>query len=207
LASEQGSSQAIDPGTAMIKLAEAALGASGARFFVSTFEDFAGEAGSFGPITSASAFHWVDPEVRWKKSHQLLRKAGWLALVDTSMHYEPYLRDALLQLWIEHSDDGGAFASSPLPSMQDQIRACALFGEPIVEQHTADAMMPADEVVALAQTSGSFLSYTEERKRSFVAKLRAAIKTPEVQVQRGASLVMAQASTVDLARRRAASPP
>lgn len=181
---------AIDPGPALIERAATALGAA-ATFVVSTLEDFAAPPGSFDLVVSASALHWVDPEVRWSKPAELLRPHGWLAVVDTINRYDDELQNAIMKLWIDHSEDGGAWATQPPPSMEAQLRASDLFGEPIVEEHLRTDTVTSDEVLALAQTSGAFLSYTPERQRSFVEHLAAAIPTPTVSVSRGCSLLMA----------------
>jgi SAM-dependent methyltransferase len=182
---------AIDPGPALIERAAASLG-SAAIFVVSTFEDFDAPPGSFDLVVSASAFHWVDPEVRWSKPAALLRQGGWLAIVDTINRYDADLQTALWKLWIDHSEDGGAWATEPSPTMEAQLRASSLFDEPVVDEHLRTVTVTSDEVLALARTSGAFLSYTPDRQRSFVAGLASAIKTPSVQVVRGCSLLMAQ---------------
>jgi SAM-dependent methyltransferase len=46
----------------------------------STFEDFAHEGDSFDLVFSATAFHWIDPEVGYPKAFRLLRKNGALAV-------------------------------------------------------------------------------------------------------------------------------
>ncbi len=45
---------------------------------VSDFEAFEGAA--FDLVSSAQAWHWLDPEVRFRKAHHLLRAGGRLAL-------------------------------------------------------------------------------------------------------------------------------
>ena len=45
-----------------------------------TFEDWTGAAGQYDLVMSATAFHWVSPEVRYVKSAQALAPDGWLAL-------------------------------------------------------------------------------------------------------------------------------
>ena len=54
-----------------------------ARVLVSSFEDWplAKLEGAFDLVVSATAFHWVDPAVRYRKSAQALRPGGSLALI------------------------------------------------------------------------------------------------------------------------------
>ena len=51
------------------------------RVITSSFEDWTLEEGAFELVFSATAFHWIDPEVRYSKSAKALRDGGSLALV------------------------------------------------------------------------------------------------------------------------------
>jgi SAM-dependent methyltransferase len=53
------------------------------RVLASSFEDWplAKLEGAFDLVVSATAFHWVDPAVRYRKSAQALRPGGSLALI------------------------------------------------------------------------------------------------------------------------------
>ncbi len=50
---------------------------------VSAFEDWEPPATPFDLVVSATAFHWVDPEVRVVKSADLLRPGGSLVVIST----------------------------------------------------------------------------------------------------------------------------
>jgi ubiquinone/menaquinone biosynthesis C-methylase UbiE len=80
---------ALEPGASLIalareKLAGAAPGASaGAQvdFVNARFEDAPLPHGHFRAVFSASAFHWVDPKVSWRRAAGVLVPGGTLALV------------------------------------------------------------------------------------------------------------------------------
>ena len=67
---------AIDLGPSMISAARRRLAGSAVLFEVASFEDFAAPEASFDLIVSGTAFHWVDPEVRFRKPARLLRPGG-----------------------------------------------------------------------------------------------------------------------------------
>jgi ubiquinone/menaquinone biosynthesis C-methylase UbiE len=67
---------AIDLGPSMISAAWRRLTGSAVSFEVASFEDFAAPEASFDLIISGTAFHWVDPEVRFRKPARLLRPAA-----------------------------------------------------------------------------------------------------------------------------------
>lgn len=47
------------------------------------FEEIALPVSSFDLVYAATAFHWIDPAVRFVKSHQLLKAGGHLAIIHT----------------------------------------------------------------------------------------------------------------------------
>jgi SAM-dependent methyltransferase len=73
---------AVEPGQNLIALARRNLDGAGAVEFVNAqFEDAPLPREQFQAVFSASAFHWVDPEVSWQKAADVLVPGGTLALV------------------------------------------------------------------------------------------------------------------------------
>src|SRR5215471_18313143 len=73
---------ALEPGKSLIALARQNLGGAGEVEFVNAqFEDALLPREQFRAVFSASAFHWVDPEVSWQKDADVLVPDGMLALV------------------------------------------------------------------------------------------------------------------------------
>jgi ubiquinone/menaquinone biosynthesis C-methylase UbiE len=74
--------EAVEPGANMIAMARRRVGGSDAvRFHLSSFEDVELPEGTFDAVFSATAFHWIDPSVGWRKAASLLRPGGLLALL------------------------------------------------------------------------------------------------------------------------------
>ena len=73
---------ALEPGKRLMALARQNLeGAGEVEFMNVQFEDALLRREQFEAVFSASAFHWVDPEVSWQKSADVLVPGGTLALV------------------------------------------------------------------------------------------------------------------------------
>jgi SAM-dependent methyltransferase len=73
---------ALEPGTNLIALARQNLeGAGDVEFVNARFEDASLPREQFRAVFSASAFHWVDPQVSWQKAADVLVPGGTLALV------------------------------------------------------------------------------------------------------------------------------
>lgn len=47
----------------------------------STFEEWDDRGRRFDLIVAAASWHWLDPEVGWRRAHDLLRPGGWMALL------------------------------------------------------------------------------------------------------------------------------
>ena len=84
---------ALEPGKSLIALARQNLeGAGGVEFVNAQFEDALLPREQFRAVFSASAFHWVDPEVSWQKAADVLVPGGTLALVQYFGLEEPRSR-------------------------------------------------------------------------------------------------------------------
>jgi SAM-dependent methyltransferase len=85
---------AVEPGQSLIALARRNLEGAGAVEFVNArFEDAPLPPGQFQAVFSASAFHWVDPAVGWRKAADVLVPGGTLALVSYFGLEEPRTKD------------------------------------------------------------------------------------------------------------------
>ena len=81
---------AVEPGTSLIALARQNLeGAEEVEYVNAQFEDALLPGEQFQAVFSASAFHWIDPEVSWQKAADVLVPGGTLALVQYCGLEEP----------------------------------------------------------------------------------------------------------------------
>jgi ubiquinone/menaquinone biosynthesis C-methylase UbiE len=73
---------AVDPGANMIEVARTRVAAPDrVRFHLGRFEDLKLPEQEFDALFSATAFHWVDPQVGWAKAASHLKDGGLLALL------------------------------------------------------------------------------------------------------------------------------
>jgi SAM-dependent methyltransferase len=81
--------EAVDPGARLVEVARRRVGdAPGVNFRLERFEDADLPAGGFAAAFSATAFHWVDPAVGWRKVADVLRPGGVCALL-THLGFSP----------------------------------------------------------------------------------------------------------------------
>jgi hypothetical protein len=73
---------AIEPGADMAALARGRLATHGnVKVETSTVEKWDNHGRRFHVIVAASAWHWVDPSIGWRRAHDVLYPAGWVALL------------------------------------------------------------------------------------------------------------------------------
>lgn len=121
-----------------LKLREKTAEFKSVRIFLAEFERWnAPEDSSFPLIVSATAFHWIDPAVRYCRCHELGAPGGWLAILYHEYpDQDPTVMDAAHELLREHSP---FFDASPPPSHAEkradriaEIAASGYYGEPVV---------------------------------------------------------------------------
>ena len=47
----------------------------------SSFEEWDDRGRRFDLLVAAASWHWIDPSVGWRRAHEVLRAAGWMALL------------------------------------------------------------------------------------------------------------------------------
>ncbi len=73
---------AVEPGTGMAALARQRLATSpNVEIETSSFEEWDDRGRRFDLVVAASAWHWVDPSIAWRRAHDVLHATGWMALL------------------------------------------------------------------------------------------------------------------------------
>jgi SAM-dependent methyltransferase len=183
---------AIDIGPAMVAGARSRLEGSAVSFQVSSFEDFAAAESSFDLIISATAFHWIDPEVRFRKSARLLRPGGWLALLAVGERYDAPFDAVLRRMWVARSEDKAWAARKP-PADADAIAASGLFDRPVERSHQRRTTVAAETVIGVENTRATSLSWPDDVRQEFTRELRSRLGSQsEVPLTLHAALAMAR---------------
>lgn len=184
---------AIDIGPSMVAAARRRLDGPALSFQVSSFEDFAAASASFDLIVSGTAFHWVDPEVRFRKPARLLRPGGWLALLETGERYDDPLRAALIGMWAARGAPGRAGVRQPHFADTEVVAGTGLFETPIHKTHTQPIVRTAETVVGVENTRATSLNWPDDVRREFTEELRHHLRSQtEVHLTQQTSLTMAR---------------
>jgi len=100
---------ALDPGPDMIAAARRRLNPTkSVRFVQTTFEAWPVEAGAFRLVAAAQSWHWIAPDIRFRKSFDVLAPGGALAVFGSAPEPVPQpFREALEKVYAIHAPELG----------------------------------------------------------------------------------------------------
>jgi ubiquinone/menaquinone biosynthesis C-methylase UbiE len=183
---------AVDPGPRMVEIARRR--APGARFHIGSFEDVELPADAFEAVFSATAFHWVDPDVGWAKVARVLRPGGTLALLSLIAE----LTDEVLAAWREVLPEAAGWEPHDLQAVRagalarrgnvsefwawlgkrDIARpeAADLFADVQVSTMPVERVQSAEEALGEARTTSAYLRLDAARKAALDERLAAVVE-------------------------------
>ncbi len=175
----------VEPGARMVAIARARLaGFPAVSITCSSFERFTAPPASYDLLLSATAFHWVDPRVRFGKAHELLRLGGTLALCWHRPVQTAASRDfvaAAQQVYQRHApelaDAARAFPSPEQASTEyeDLIEASGYFDELAIRKHYLAADYSAGAYVDLLGTFSDHQILDAAKRQQLLADIEALI--------------------------------
>ena len=136
--------------------------------------------GDFDAVVSFTAFHWIDPEVRFAKPAEVLRPGGALAVVQphTVLNDDPF--------WIEVQEDYDAVRPSPdngppkrpdeVEDLSAEIEASGVFRNVAARRHLWETHYTADEYVALISTYSPNLDLDEATRARLLDRIHRRIE-------------------------------
>src|SRR5580658_1278748 len=192
--------RSLEPGSNLLALARENLsGTANVEFALSTFEDAEEVAESYDAVVSATAFHWVDPQVGYAKAAHLLKPGGWLGLL-SNMHVaggtDDQIADAIQELQERHAPELGRWTFPSIEELEARARAggdiaatwCRverkvaeppdvshLFGPPTVTTYPWTATYDRDGYVAMLSTQSTYVLMESERREALLADIGTAI--------------------------------
>jgi SAM-dependent methyltransferase len=177
---------------------------SGVEVVHADFEEWESGGARFDAVVAFTAFHWVDPDVRFAKSAALLRPGGSLAVVDTK-HVLPEGGD---RFWADVQADYEAVEPSednrppPRPDdvpelTADEIAASGRFHAPVTRRYLWDVTYGADEYVAVLDTYSGHRSMPDDNRRRLFELIRRRIAS-----RPSGTVTKTYLFTLNVARRR-----
>jgi SAM-dependent methyltransferase len=146
---------------------------------VAGFEDWEGEPGAFDLVYAATAWHWLDPAIRYRKAHRLLRPGGHLAFWGARhafpVGFDPFFAE-IQEIYDEIGESRpGEWPPPPPDRVADdsaEIEASGLFGEIKVRRYVWETLYTADEYIALLDTFSGHITMEPAKRAHLYGEIR-----------------------------------
>jgi SAM-dependent methyltransferase len=162
------------------------------------FEDW--HRGGFALVYAATSWHWIDPDVRYRRAWEVLREDGCLAFwsathVIPETGGDPFFPE--IQKVYDEIGEGvpeGMTWPRPgkLPEWRDQITGTGLFDVALIKQYDWEVEYTAQEYIALLSTFSGHLSMAEWQRERLFGETRRLLGTRKVRRGWGAVLHVAR---------------
>lgn len=175
----------IEPGAQMVAIARANLAGFPAVTLTSIdFERFRAPPASYDLLLSATAFHWIDPEIRFRKAHHLLKPGGALALcwhrpvqTEASRHFVDAIQSVYKRFAPELTDE---FENPPAPDRvtteyEELIPASGCFARLEIRKHYVAAHYSASQYVDLLATFSDHQTLDAAKRHRLLSAIEALI--------------------------------
>jgi len=146
---------------------------------VAPFEDWDAPPESFALVYAATAWHWLDPAVRYRKAHELLRHGGHLAFWSATHAFPPGFDPFFGEIQEVYDAIGerreGEWPPPPpeeAPDRRDEIEASALFADVQTRRYVWETTYSADEYVALLDTFSGHISMDDRKRERLYREIR-----------------------------------
>jgi SAM-dependent methyltransferase len=153
----------------------------------------------YDAVVAFTAFHWIDPALRYDRAAQVLREAGVLAVTSTR-HVLPADGDIFFAqvqedyLAVVGEDDGPPPDPADVPDLADEIAESGRFEMVASYRYTWDVAYTADEYVGLLDTYSGHRRMEASTRAALYERIRRRIGDGTVR--------KTYLATLDVARRR-----
>lgn len=159
---------------------------------VAPFEAWPGQPESFELVYAATAWHWVDPAIRYRKAHGLLRSGGHLAFWSAThafpAGFDPFFSEIQEVYDAIGESYEGEWPPAPPEEVRDEkaeIEATGLFGDVEIRRYLWQQPYTADEYINLLNTfSGHIVMDPAKREHLYREIRRRLAQRPDGQVLR-----------------------
>lgn len=139
------------------------------------FEDFETDE-RFDLVFAATAWHWLEPGVRYRRAHALLRPGAHLAFWGAFHALPPGFDPFFTEIQAVYDEIGESHPDGwPPPEPEDdraEIEASGLFGDVQVRRYLWELQYTADEYVALLDTFSGHIEMTDGQRTRLYGAIR-----------------------------------
>jgi SAM-dependent methyltransferase len=169
----------LEPGGQLAEESRRTLAGLPVEIHVARLETWPGEPEAFDLVYAATAWHWVDPAIRYEKAHQLLGPRGHLAYWSARHAFPPgfdlffaeiqEVYDAIGESW------EGKWPPLPpdeVPDDSAEIERTGLFQDVHVRRYVWETMYTAEEYIALLNTFSGHIAMDLSKRELLYREIR-----------------------------------
>ncbi len=169
----------VELGNAMAAVAKSKLAAyPNVTIEVAAFEEWQPPVEPFVLVMAATAWHWLEPDLRYTMSASLLRPGRYLAIINY-LHVVGGDEDFFAQSQRCYEQFmPGTPAGLRLPRVEEivpdtsELEACGLFEQPIIRYYTTDETYSTDQYIDLLSTYSTHITLTTDNRERLFACIR-----------------------------------
>jgi SAM-dependent methyltransferase len=143
------------------------------------FEAWSGEPRAFDLVFAATAWHWLDPEVRYVRAHRLLRPGGHLAFWSAVHAFPPGFDPFFSEIQEVYNQIGDAWEGrwpppepDSVPDDREEIENSDLFDDLQVRRFVWEVSYTADQYIALLDTFSNHIAMRTETREYLYREIR-----------------------------------
>jgi SAM-dependent methyltransferase len=181
----------VEMGAQLAERARRNLAGLPVEIHVAQFEAWEGEREAFDLVYAATAWHWVDPAMRYRKAHRLLRPAGHLAFWSAKhafpAGFDPFFAEIQEVYDAIGESRKGEWPPPPeqVPDERAEIEASGLFQDVDVRRYVWERSYTAEEYIALLNTFSGHIAMEAWKREHLYREIRHRIgRRPNPRVRR-----------------------
>jgi SAM-dependent methyltransferase len=149
-----------------------------------SFDEWQSPTGEvFDLVFAATAWHWLDPDIRYVRASELLRPGGHLAFWSATHAFpdggDPFFHE--IQQVYDDIGEGQAGEATPrpgeLPDDREDIEASGLFDDVQVRQYDWETRHDAESYIALLDTFSGHLEMAPWQRQRLYAEIRERLRS------------------------------
>lgn len=169
----------VELGADLARVARRNLVGRQAEVHVSPFEEWDWAGRQFDLVYVATAWHWLDPAVRLRKAHALLRPGGhlahWKAMHAFPPGFDPFFTE-IEAVYDEIGENWSGDWPPPPPDLmsdeREEIEASGLFDDVTVRRYVWDAVYTAEQYIAVISTFSGHIAMAEDKREYLYKEIR-----------------------------------
>jgi hypothetical protein len=137
-------------------------------------------------LLAANSWHWIDPEVRYLKAHEVLRSEGHLAVWGATHVFpedgDPFfyeLQEVYDEIGEGLPEDATQRRPGELPDLVAEIAQTGLFRVVLVRHYDWEQVCTADEYIDLVSTFSNHIAMESEKRDHLYSEIRRRIALRE----------------------------